>query len=266
MTSTLFRKVFWSLGLLIIGACATPEPPPQATQAPAPGPPPLRIGVTPGTPPMIFKSPDGLMGLEADFARLLGRELGRPVEFVELEWDKQIPALLEGRTDIIMSNMTITAARQVRIVFTDAYVRVALVAVMRANDKAKFSTWDDILSTQGNVGVVPNTTGDAYVQRNMPYAVRVEVPTVKDAALQLERRRIDLLVHDGPVAMWMISENEADLVGFSSPLEEQDLGWGVRRGDQALLSTVNGVLAKWKRDGTLDNALDRWMPWRKARR
>jgi polar amino acid transport system substrate-binding protein len=213
---------------------------------------------------VIFKSGGNLEGVEADFARMLGRELGRPVEFVEMEWENQIPSLLGGRTDIIMSGMTVTQSRQVRIAFTDSYARVALAAVMRAADKSKYPTLNDLSWTQDNVGVIPGTTGDTYVQRNLPHAVRVEIPSPKNGAMELIRRRIDLFVHDGPVAMWLVSENEADLVGFPFLLEEQFLAWGVRRGDPGLLNAVNSVLAGWKRDGTVDRVVTRWMPWRKT--
>ncbi len=259
------RWISLSVGLLLTVACATAESPVQtAAPAQAAGPPPLRVGVTPRSQPMIFESGGNLAGVEVEFALLLGKELGRPVEFVELAWEKQIPALLGGRTDIIMSNMSVTQARQVRIAFTDPYMKVALVAVMRAEDKGKYITWDDIAWTQANVGVIAGTTGDAFVQKNIPHAVRVEIPSPKDGAVQLIRRRIDLFVHDGPIAMWLVSENEADLAGFPAPLDEQQLAWGIRRDDPEFLAAVNGVLARWKQDGTVDGIVKRWMPWRKT--
>jgi polar amino acid transport system substrate-binding protein len=213
---------------------------------------------------MIFRSGGSLAGVEADFARLLGEELGRPVEFVELDWDKQIPTLLDGRIDIIMSGMSVTPTRQVRIAFAEPYMTVALVAVMRAEDRGKYVTWDDLSGSQDNVGVIPGTTGDAFVQKHMSHAVRVSIPSPKDGAMQLTRRRIDLFVHDGPTGMWLVSENEAALAGFPAPLEEQPLAWGLRRDDQGLLAAVNSALARWRREGTLDRVVTRWLPWRKT--
>ena len=215
---------------------------------------------------MIFKSGGNIAGVEADLARSLGEKLGRPVEFVEMDWEKQIPRLLEGRTDIIMSGMAITQARQVRIAFTDHYMKVAIAAVMRTEDKGTYRSWEDIAWTQGNVGVIPGTTGDAFVQKNVSHAVRVEIPSPRDGAMQLIRKRIDLFVHAGPVGMWLVSENEADLAGFPSPLDEQYLAWGVRRDNPELLGAVNQILARWKVDGTVDNVVIRWMPWRKSAR
>src|SRR5215471_14493718 len=72
---------------------------------------PLRVGVTPNFPPIIYKEGGQLAGAEVDFAQALGAELGRPIQFVELSWEDQIPALADGRIDIIMSSMSITRAR-----------------------------------------------------------------------------------------------------------------------------------------------------------
>src|SRR5262245_39798064 len=73
---------------------------------------PLRVGITADFPPMVYKEAGKVTGVEVDFANALGAELNRPVKFVEVDWADQITALAEGRTDIIMSGMSITPARQ----------------------------------------------------------------------------------------------------------------------------------------------------------
>jgi ABC-type amino acid transport substrate-binding protein len=73
---------------------------------------PLKVGITPKFPPVIFRENSRIAGVEADFARAMGEALGRPVQFVEVGWEDQIPALMEGRTDIIMSGMSVTRARE----------------------------------------------------------------------------------------------------------------------------------------------------------
>lgn len=38
-----------------------------------------------------------------------GRELKRPVKFIELDWDELIPALISGRVDVIISGCSYCA-------------------------------------------------------------------------------------------------------------------------------------------------------------
>ena len=225
------------------------------------GPAPLRVGITPQFPPMIFLSGRWAAGVEVDLARLLGQKLERPIQFIPVDWTDQIPALLAGQTDIIMSSMTITQPRKVRINFTDPYFKSGLLAMMRAEDTPKYKSREDVANSFATIGVVGGTTGDIFVRENFPNSRTIALSKSGDAPSELKRRSIDFFVYDGPAIMWLVSQNEADFVAIKKPLNEEFLAWGVRRGDEALLATVNKVLADWKRDGTLDRVLKRWLPY-----
>jgi ABC-type amino acid transport substrate-binding protein len=149
----------------------------------------------------------------------------------------------------------------VRINFTDPYLKIGLMAAIRAEDADKYDSLESIMTTYENVGVIPGTTGDVFVQRKFPHARRMAVSSAKYAALELKRRRIDVFVYDGPAIAWLVSENEADLAGVWEPFNTEYLAWGVRRDDQLLLQAANGILRKWKQDGTLRQVLERWLPY-----
>jgi polar amino acid transport system substrate-binding protein len=221
----------------------------------------LRVGVTPTYPPVVFKQAGQIAGVEADLARLLGARLGRPVHFAEVVWDQQIDTLLAGKTDIIMSGMSVTAARAVRIAFTEPYLEGGLMAAVRTEDARRYGSREALLQTSGTVGVVERTTGDVFVQQNFPTARRVALSLASDGALALRRRTIDVFVHDGPSIAWLVSANEADLAGIWQPLNRESLAWGVRRDDPRLLAQINEILGAWRRDGTLTDVLVRWLPY-----
>jgi len=224
---------------------------------------PVRVGVTPNYPPMIFKIDGDLSGAEVDLAKLLGEALRRPVRFIELEWDEEIPALLAGKIDIIMSGMSITEARKVRIDFAEPYMKAGLATAMRAEDASLYDSPEKIREAIVTVGAMANTTGDVFVQRNFPNSMRIGFRTMRDAVYALKNRRIDLFIHDAPAIAWLVSQNEADLKGFWQLWNVEYLGWGLRRGDQDFLSSVNSILTRWKNDGTLDKVLNHWVPYSK---
>lgn len=257
-------KLRMSLTLILVvsvlfSACSQSKKESQDPQKTAPEP--LRVGMSPDYPPMIFMQEGKYAGVEADFARGLAREFMRPLLFVPMRWEQLIPALMDGKVDLIMSGMTATLARKMRIDFTEPYFTARLVAAMRAVDKGKYDSRESILQTQGSVGVIPGTTADAFVQRNMPKARRVAIAEVRHAALELKTMKIDLFISDGPAVVWLVSENEGELAGFWEALSEEPLAWGVRRGDREMLTAVNGILEKWKGDGTVDEVLNRWLPY-----
>jgi len=187
----------------------------------------LRVGITPTYPPMIFKQGAQITGAEADLARLLGAKLGRPAYFVEVPWDQQIDALIAGKTDIIMSGMSVTEAREVRVAFAQPYLEGGLMAAVRVEDRSRYGSRDALLQSTATVGA------------------------------------IDVFVHDGPSIAWLVSANEADLAGIWQPLNRENLAWAMRRDDAQLLAQINDILGGWKRDGTLSGVLVRWLPYLK---
>ena len=242
------------LAIFVFGSCTT-------AQIENAEPPSLLIGVTTNYPPVIFKQGGEIAGIEADLARMLARELGTPVKFIELRWEEQIPSLMAGKTDIIMSGMSITRARKVRINFTDHYLKSGLVAMMRAEDAPKYSSIESIKQGFLNIGVVEGTTSDAFIKENFTEVQRIAAfQKAGDAFSPLKNRSIDIFVHDAPSIMWLVSENEADLTGLWEPLNEENLAWGVRKDDQQLLMNLNSILTKWKENGTLERVLLRWLP------
>lgn len=236
-------------------------PPPKA--APEVVGPVLRVGVTSTYPPVVFRQQGQVVGIEADFAALLGRQLSQTVQFVEVDWTRQIDELLAGRTDIIMSGMSITEARRVRVAFAEPYFDGGLMAAVRLEDAPRFPTPQTLLATYGSVGVIEGTTGAVFVQRSFPNARRIELSRASDGALALRQRSIDVFVHDAPAIAWLVSANEADMAVIRHPLNRESLAWAVRPTDSELLAKVNATLAAWKADGTLNGILVRWLPYLK---
>ena len=267
MNSFSFNKlILIILMVLVIWGCATDS----AGKGPAdtslmPQRPLLRVGVTPNYPPMIFKLNHKITGMEADLAFLLGDALGRDVVFVELPFTELINTLMEGKIDIVMSGMTVTKARQVRVSFTDPYLNIGQVAMMRAEDASKYNSLARIRDCNGAVGVVKGTTGEAYVRANLPKAAPIiSVESAREGPGLLNNRRIDLFVYDAPAIIWLVSENETTLEGFWEPLNDESLAWAINRNDKDLLRAANAALVNWKKAGTVDQLVKKWLPYWKT--
>jgi ABC-type amino acid transport substrate-binding protein len=240
----------WVLVLSLVAAWGDPP------AAPAP----LKVGVTPNFPPMIYKEAGELAGVEVDFANALGKELGRPVQFVEVDWQDEIPALADGRTDIIMSSMSITLARQIRVAFAKPYITIGQTVLVRREDSGQF-VFGFPVNPKGTIGVLKATTGDFLVQQEFPQNKRKTYDSPLDAAKALEKKRIDMFICDSPTALWLEGMNEEEgLVVVPVALTHEDLAWAVRRSDSDLLSSVNNALDKMQADGSALAIIKRWIP------
>ncbi len=237
--------------------CLLPHVAPAAEPSTAPA---LRVGVTPTTPPMIYREGGKLTGMEADFAQALGQALGRPIKFVEVDWEQQLPALLESKTDIIMSSMSITRPREFRIAFSKPYLHVGQMALVRNHDANAYAVGFPY-RPEGVIGVKKGTTGDFLVQQEFPTSKRKEFKSGEEGAKALVKKRIDLFIGDSPMIWWLSGVNEANgLTAVPILLSEENLAWGVRKGDTELLAAVNRALDQMMQDGKLAAIVKRWIP------
>lgn len=226
----------------------------------------LRVGITPNSPPTAYKEQGRITGLEAEFARGLAQFAGRELRFVELEWNDQIPALLAGKTDIIMSSMTITDARRYRIAFCNPYMISGQVSLVRMKDMYRYREgFTDLLNPSVRIGTVKGTTGDFFIEKNIATDRKqryFSFQTPQQGVKALIAEKIDAFVYDLPMNFYFAARNDINgLAPVTIPMTREHIAWGVRKNDTALLQTANSYLAEIKQDGRLKKMLIRWIPF-----
>ncbi len=223
----------------------------------------LRIGVTPNYAPIAFHDGDGLAGIEIDFGNAAADALGLKPVFVELPWDELIPSLEAGEIDVIMSGMSVTPERSARVRFTQPYLRTGQLALIRRADIARFGAPERIRRAGVRVGFIRDTTGQAYVQGNLPRSIAYGFDDSDEALRSLRAGRIDFFVHDAPT-IWRVAQRpgESDLMGLYHPLTREDLAWAVGRNDIGLQQRLDATLDSWRASNRIEPVLDRWIPVR----
>ena len=221
----------------------------------------LRVGVSPAAPPIVFYKDTRIVGVEPDLAQAMADQFQRPLALIPMEFESLIPALLDGRIDVIMSGMTITPARQVRVAFSEPYLRSGLLAGSLRSDARKYRTRDAILGTAGNVGVRSGSTGESWAMSNLPYANIARYPNITDAARELSQGRLDLIINDAPQVAWAVSEYSGMLQVVPILLTNDDIAWAFRPQDTRLREAANSGLAAMRQDGRLRGILQHWIPY-----
>jgi len=243
---------------LLLPSCAVDS---SSTSDPN-APPPLRVGVSGNNAPLIFESGRRqFAGVEADFARMLGQELGRELRFVSMRFDNLIPALQRGEIDIIMSGLTITAQRRSLVAFTNPYMASGQGLLVRNAKANLFENPNLLFITPFRIGVEQGAIGQAVAQRVHAQSTVVPFATPDRAASALLADRVDVVLHDAPVLWHLAARNPtADHRVIPRLLTNETLGWAVRRGDSKLLGQANSAVEKWRKNGTLSRTLSRHMP------
>lgn len=253
-------RLIASLGVAgLLAACAAP--PRQVSTQPAAPERIIRVGTSPDAAPITFMQDGRIVGVEPDLAQAMVDTFRRPVALIPLRFDELVPALLDGRIDVIMSGMSVTPARQVRVAFSDPYLRSGLLAATSRAQAGKYGSRDAILNTGANVGVRMGSTAESWAQTNLRFGNVVPYPSIEDAARELSQGRVDLIVSDAPQTAWAVSSFGATLKVLPIRLTQEDIAWGFRPQDAQLRQAANTALAGMRQDGRLRGILKRWIPF-----
>ncbi|MFZ5570245.1 MAG: substrate-binding periplasmic protein [Thermodesulfobacteriota bacterium] len=223
---------------------------------------PIRAGITPTYPPVIFLENGKVSGIEADLAEALSAELKTPVVFVEKPFPELISSLVRGEIDMIMSGMSVTAKREALVRFVRPYMHVGQMAIIRKEDRQRFAQPKEAIYVNGlRVGYQSGTTGMAFAVEKLLLAELVKFDSAEFGLTALRDGGIEVFIHDSPTA-WRIPANAAysDLMALTAPLTREPLAWAVRKDDKALADRLNAVLDAWKKNGRLDAIIGRWVP------
>ena len=243
-------------GLLVFGGCA-PTPPVQQ------GEPVLRVGVSTNAPPFAFRQGGQTIGIEPALAARLGAYLGKKIELVPVPWEKQIDYLNQGKTDIIMSGMTITEQRSFLLDFATPYLRSGQILLVRLEDRQRFGSGvESLLNTSYRIGTVADTISDFFVTATINQANEIVFKTSQDAVNALIDRKIDVFLYDAPVICYYAARHQQDkLVPVLAMATEEYIGWAVRKNEPAFLAQVNEFVQTLKQQGTLQEELAYWIPY-----
>ena len=215
------------------------------------------VGVNTTTPIFGLVGSDGQPeGYDPDVARLVGKYLGVPVEFVPVTGANRLPFLLTNRVDMVIALFGITPERAQQIWFSMPYATEAATLVAPASRAVK--TVDDLAGLR--VGVPRGAMQDLIL-------------TPQAAAKKINLMRFD----DEATALQALISGQIDVVGtgllVNRTLNRNDpgknyevkivlrplhFGIGIRRGQIDLLQWLNTFVYTIKNNGELDAISRKW--------
>lgn len=222
----------------------------------------ILVGTTGDYRPFSFLNPSTgeYEGLDVDAARLLGEALGVEVRFVATTWSTLSGGILDARYDIAMSGITRTLDRLTSVGLTDAYATLGKCPLVRASDRDRFRTLADIDRPGVTIGVNPGGTNESFVRASMRQAEIVVIERNLDIPDAVAAGEVDVMITDNVEAVLVARDRpELHAVSPDAPFTREDVGYMVRRDDQAFLNWLNLWLHQMRARGELEALEMRWL-------
>lgn len=215
----------------------------------------LLVGTEPTFPPFEFvDEKNQIVGFDIDIANELAKRLGVRLEIVSLPFDSLIPALLQGKIDLIIAGMTITEERAKVVDFSKPYFEANQAIVVRKDGKFAPKSLEDLVGKK--VAVQLGTTGDLVVSEIKGIDV-VRFQKFTDAFLELQTGRVDAVVLDEAPAKAYVKKFPR--FTLSAIVETgETYGIAVKKGNRELLNFVNQTLDILRASGAFNKLLQKW--------
>lgn len=221
----------------------------------------LKVGFESGYMPFEMTDKKGeFVGFDIDMAKEMAKAMGVKFVPVNTAWDGIIPALTTKKFDIIMSGMTITQERNLKINFADPYIIVGQTILLNKKLLGTVKSYKDLNDPKYIITSKLGTTGEMAVKRLIPKATYKSFETEPEAALEVVNGKADAFVYDLPYcAVFNAQQGKDKLVFLDEPFTFEPLAWAINKGDPDFLNWLNNFLRQVKNDGRYEQIYNKWI-------
>lgn len=219
----------------------------------------IRIGMSGNQPPFSMRNREGkLIGMDVDLARGLARTMGVEAKLMTMPFKELLPALKKGEIDIVISGMTMTSERNLKVAFAGPYFISGKAALSKSKVLSSANDPTDVNKPLRMV-VLAGSTSELFAQRELP---EVElVPAVDyDAAVQMVLRdEVNAMIADYPVCILALYQHpNAGLATTLSTISFEPIGIALSPEAHLLTNVVQNYLTLLEGTGTLERLRALW--------
>ncbi|MBR1684956.1 MAG: amino acid ABC transporter substrate-binding protein [Clostridia bacterium] len=214
----------------------------------------LTISTSPDFKPFEYTDDDNnIIGIEPEMLALIADKIGLELVIDAMDFDSALLAAQQGKSDAVVSGVTVTEDRKLVYDFTDTYITITQAIVSKADLNVTMDTLKD-----QTIGVQRGTTGHIYSEDDYGEDKVIAYDTYSTVFQALLNDQVTCIVMDDAVAKAYVALNPG-LVMNTTTYEPENFAFGVSKGNTALVDAINAALAELKEDGTVQSLIDKYM-------
>lgn len=194
---------------------------------------------------------DTIVGFDIDLAREIATDLGAELVIEDSDFDGLLQALNTNKVDIVIAGMTPDEERKKSVDFSEIYYYANQGVMVRAEDKDKYKTIDDLKGK--TIGAQLSTVQQDIAEEQMPESNLVLLTKIPDLVMELKSKKVEALIVELPVANGYV-QNNPDLAIADIQVEDETGGSAVaiKKNNPDLVEAINKTIKRITEDGTLD--------------
>jgi polar amino acid transport system substrate-binding protein len=212
-------------------------------------------------PPLNMTDKKGeIIGLEVDMANYFAGAMGVELNLVKKPFPELLPALEAGEVDMVLSGMTITPERNLKVAFVGPYIISGKAFLTKDKFIASVKESSDLNQSDMSFVALESSTSETLVKEVMPKAKLMTTKNYDDAVEMVLQDKVNALVADYQICLVsLLRYPDQNLVSVITPFTYEPLGIALPAGDSHLINWVNNFINTLKKSGELDELRARWL-------
>ena len=220
----------------------------------------LRVGMTASQPPYTMKALDGsIIGYEVDLAKLFAESMNVKLTIVETPFNELLTALESGKVDMVMSGMTMTMKRNMKVAFAGPYFLTGKSILTKSPSFSETDESSDLNTETLTLAVLKGSTSEDYVKREIPEAELILAESYDDAIKAVEEGKASIMVADYSICAYTALVNpEKGLITIAEPLTIEPIGLAMPPHDAHFHNIIQNYLTALSLIGALELLEMKW--------
>lgn len=220
----------------------------------------LVVGMTGDMPPLNMTNKSGeIVGMEPQLAGYIASAMGVSLKIKTMPFGELLAAVEQGRVDLVLSGMTMTPARNLKVAYVGPYFVSGKCVLTKEDTLAKAEDAGDLNSQGRKLTALKGSTSEDFIAQLIPDATYVPVGRYADGVKMVIGNEVDAMIADYPICVVSLMQHpEAGLTSVISVLSYEPIGIAMPANDSLLVNWIDNFIYRLQSTGDLEDVKSRW--------
>ncbi len=220
----------------------------------------LVVGTMGNMPPLNMTDKDGaIFGLEPDLAGLLAKAMNVKVKFVTKPFNELLPALQNGQVDMVLSGMTITPKRNLKVAFVGPYFISGKAFLTKKETIAFVKKTENANNPNTKIVTLRDSTSQAFAEEYLDKTTLFTTGTYDEAVNMVLQDKVQAMIADYHICVVSVFRYpEAGLLSVVTQLTYEPIGIAIPANDPLMMNWTQNTLNGLEESGLLDELKLKW--------